>query len=286
MEWESRRALRGPQTQRRSRFHQAAVCRLQHLTHGSVARDGIRLRPDRAKVKPPLVVGAQLAATARLREAFVLHIVEPVFVRLPDREVGARYGLPAHRSHLALDETRLAGGAVGEVVAVLEEGRVLDKERPEHRRLGGTGWLLVVDPDDKHRHAQGVGEQDELLALIVGHVASPGEEIDGLKPFLLGQSHLAYEGVQVPDEALHDLLETRRPAAIEARKHRLGEFLVRQISRPARHRPGLALIHLFSFPKVSYRSRRPWRCPGRLLYTSWRAHIGPRASAPSHEQAS
>src|SRR5215216_7912280 len=96
------------------RAHQAAVCRFQHLTHGPVARDGIRLRPDSSEVEPPLVVGAQLAATARLREPFVLHIVEPVFVRLPDREVRARYGLAAHRANPALEETRLAGGAVGE----------------------------------------------------------------------------------------------------------------------------------------------------------------------------
>jgi hypothetical protein len=81
----------------------------------------------------------RFAATARLREAFVLHVVEPVFVSLPDREVRARYGLPVYGAHPALDETRLAGGAVGEVVAVLEERRVLDEKGAEHRRLGGAG---------------------------------------------------------------------------------------------------------------------------------------------------
>src|SRR5215217_1890747 len=104
------------------------------------------------------------------------HAVEPVFVSLPDCEVRARYWLPAHRAHPSLDETRLAGGAVGEVVAALEEGRVLDEKGAEHRGLGGAGWLLVVDPDDQHRRAQGIGEQ-ELLALVVGHVAGPGEEV-------------------------------------------------------------------------------------------------------------
>jgi len=62
-----------------------------------------------------------------------------------------------------------------------------------------------------------------VVILTVPYAGLGGEEV---KP------HLAHEGVQVPDEALYDLLETRRPAAIEARKHCLGEFLVRQISIP------------------------------------------------------
>jgi hypothetical protein len=45
--------------------------------------------------------------------------------------------------------------------------------------------------------AQGVGEEDEFLALVRTHLAGLGEEADAGKPFFLGQLDLAGEGVQV-----------------------------------------------------------------------------------------
>ena len=76
--------------------------------------------------------------------------------------------------------------------------RVLDEERPEDRRLGGVRVRLVVDRDGLHRGAEHVGEQDELLAPVVGDVPDGGEEVDALLPLLLGEPDVAQEGVQVP----------------------------------------------------------------------------------------
>ena len=59
----------------------------------------------------------------------------------------------------------------------------------------------MVERDDHHRQAEHVGEQDELLALVVALLADRGEELDALEPFLLGELHVAREGVQVLDGA-------------------------------------------------------------------------------------
>ena len=65
--------------------------------------------------------------------------------------------------------------------------RARDEERPEHGRLGGPAGVAVVDADDLHREAEHVGEQNELLALVVGDVARAGEEVDPGEPLLLGE---------------------------------------------------------------------------------------------------
>jgi hypothetical protein len=81
------------------------------------------------------------------------------------------------------------------------------EERPEHRGLGRARLGLVVERYDHHRKAEHVGEQDELLALVVALLADGGHELDALEPFLLGELHLARECVQVLHRGGHDFLE-------------------------------------------------------------------------------
>src|SRR5437868_1588352 len=75
-----------------------------------------------------------------------------------------------------------AGGSGGIALAVERDGvahcllgRAGDVERAEHRRLGRPRRLAVVDRVDQHRDAERVGEEDELLALVVGLLAGLGE---------------------------------------------------------------------------------------------------------------
>ncbi len=43
----------------------------------------------------------------------------------------------------------------------------------------------VIDRIHEHRNAQGVSEQNELLACIAAHLTGTGQEVDGVLPLLL-----------------------------------------------------------------------------------------------------
>ncbi|MNP17857.1 hypothetical protein D3C76_1103010 [compost metagenome] len=84
----------------------------------------------------------------------------------------------------------------------------------------------MVDRVDQHRHAQGVREQDELLAYqAIARVAGVGQEADAFEPLLFGQLNLTDESVQVPDQALHDLFVARIRRVGEAVHRLLGDEL-------------------------------------------------------------
>ena len=74
--------------------------------------------------------------------------------------------------------------------------------------------LSMVHADHEHRHAQDVGQQDELLALVVGDVPGLGQEVDRVA-HSSSVSRTSRERVQMPDEALYDLLEALRRAVAE-----------------------------------------------------------------------
>ncbi len=72
-------------------------------------------------------------------------------------------------------------------------------EGAEDRRIGGSLGGLLVDHLDQHRQTERVGQQDELLALVVALVADRGEEIDPGEPLLTGQTDFLGEGEEVLD---------------------------------------------------------------------------------------
>ena len=80
---------------------------------------------------------------------------------------------------------------------------------PNTVELGGAVGFAVAQQVDHHRHAERIREQDEFLALVVGHVAGLGQDLDRLEPLRLGQVDLLDERVQVADQAQHDLPEPR-----------------------------------------------------------------------------
>src|SRR5699024_7237026 len=115
----------------------------------------------------------------------------------------------------SFDPGRLALGAEGDVAAEFDLGGVVDEEGAEDGGFGGVLVGLVVHRDRLHRGAEGVGEQHELLALVVGDVPDPGQEIDRVVPLLLGETDVADEVVQVYSQRLHDLLESRVIGVVE-----------------------------------------------------------------------
>ena len=97
----------------------------------------------------------------------------------------------------------------------------------------------------EHRDAERVGEEDELLALVVGDVAGGGEELDPFEPLGLGELALLHERVQVAHERGEDLPQARVGAALEPADDRLGDVVLGDVAhgdetpvvRGARERP-------------------------------------------------
>ena len=83
----------------------------------------------------------------------------------------------------------------------------------------------MVDGIDQHRDSQYVREQDKFLALVVAHLTRPGQELYPLHPLFRGELNLANKGVQVVDEAGHDLLEPGVGRVRHAIQHILGNLL-------------------------------------------------------------
>ena len=65
----------------------------------------------------------------------------------------------------------------------------------------------MIDSIDQHCDPCNIREQDKLLALIVAHVTGPGQELDTLRPFFLGEFDLANKSMEVRDETGHHLLQ-------------------------------------------------------------------------------
>ena len=58
----------------------------------------------------------------------------------------------------------------------------------------------MVDQVDDHRHAERIGEQDELLPLVVALLPVSVRNWMAVEPFGLGQLDVLDEAVQVTDE--------------------------------------------------------------------------------------
>ncbi|MCY1557300.1 hypothetical protein D9M68_941420 [compost metagenome] len=101
----------------------------------------------------------------------------------------------------------------------------------EHRCLGAAGGFVVVHRHREHGQAQRVGQQDELLALVVALLAGGGEELNARHPFGFGELDLARKGVQVLHQAGHDLLQTRVRRLRQAREHGLGDVVLIEVSQ-------------------------------------------------------
>jgi hypothetical protein len=95
---------------------------------------------------------------------------------------------------------------------------------------GRDAGRAVVDRLDQHRHAEDVGEQNELLPYVVALVPGRGEEGDRGVPFLLGQLDVLDEGVQVMDERPEHLPQAGVRRAGHARGHDVSRaFLAEQL---------------------------------------------------------
>src|SRR6478672_7197198 len=171
----------------------------QEVAYRPIRRNGIRLRGQGPETVAAFVVREEVAARGGTSVG-VLDVVVTVVVGLPYVDPCARDRPTTHIHHPALDPARLARRVAADVSAQLDERRVRDEERADDGGLGRASGGVVVHDDHLHRRPEDVGQQDELLPLVVGHMADAGEEVDPLLPLTLRQPDFADEGVQMLDQ--------------------------------------------------------------------------------------
>src|SRR3954470_1476268 len=67
----------------------------------------------------------------------------------------------------------------------------------------------MIDRVDQHRHAERIGEKDELLPLVVAHLPGAGQKLDPLHPLLEARLDLPDEGMKMTHERIADLPHAR-----------------------------------------------------------------------------
>src|SRR3546814_9695141 len=82
-------------------------------------------------------------------------------------------------------------------------------ERAKHRVFGSLLWTIIIDAVDKHRHAQDVGQQDELVAPFAAELANGLQKLDSARPFRVGKARFLHRGMDMGDEYLHNLAQPR-----------------------------------------------------------------------------
>ena len=182
---------------------------VQQLPDRPIHRDRIGCRDDGLEREGAVGAGPDHGTPLRTIEVGTLHVVEAFGIGLPDVDDGARDLLAVQAADRAAHVQRRADRALRHVGAVRQFRRVLHVERPEDRGFGAALGLVLVQRDRQHRQAEHVGQQDELLTLVVALLAGRRQERDGALPFAFGQSVLAGEVVEVRDEAGHQLLQAR-----------------------------------------------------------------------------
>src|SRR5579864_7499869 len=134
-----------------------------------------------------------MAAPARVSEIVVLHVVFACIVRLPEVDSRSSDRLTARRQDPTIDDAGFSWRAAGDVITVFESRRAVDEERTENRRLRCSVLYAVVETNHEHRSTENVGEEDELLAPLVGDTSDLGEELDPIQPFVLRQFDVGNE---------------------------------------------------------------------------------------------
>ena len=191
-----------------------AVHHLQEIARRPVERDRVGDGTQPAEGVAAFGIGAELPAQVVVGLVGILLLVEPVGRGLPHRDHRTRDRPAVLVEHPALHQRRLAVPVLGVVenpAALLEHGRVLAPEGPEHRGIGRRVVLaaFMVEEIDQALEPEDVADQDRLVALVVGHLADADHEVAGREILRRGQLHLAGEVVQVPDQGGHHLARAR-----------------------------------------------------------------------------
>ncbi len=205
-------------------------CRLQHAADGAVNGNGIGLRQNGLEVKTSLSVGMKNAARLRMGQIGVLHVIVAIGIGLPhvDERVGHWFAIQSFDS--ALDHAGLTYGTVGHVITEFVARRIFHEKGAKHRCLCATQWLVVVHGYRQHGQTKGVAKQDELLTLVIAHLAGGRQKLNAFHPFGFGQLYLTGKGMKVLHQGCQDFFQASIGRARKARNHGLGYGVLVQIA--------------------------------------------------------
>src|SRR5262245_16275580 len=174
---------------------------LQKPSHGPIPRYRVKARDDGAEPEAAVLVGCKQAAQVAFGLLVqLLDVVEAVCIGLPDVDPGIRYRDTLVIGDGAGDQAGLSVVDAGDVVTECALRRDDYVEWAFNCRLSGYAVGFVVQRVDEHRHAQNVGQEDELLTGGCAGLAGVGKELDRTRPFLLAEADFLDEGMQVVDK--------------------------------------------------------------------------------------
>ena len=192
----------------------------QQCADRAVGGDRVVRRDDAAEPEAALVVGGeQAAAVAERLAAAGLDVVGALLVGLPD--VDPRAGERVPSGEATVPSIRHGSPVPSESMCrrARAPGLATTWKGPSTVEAVAS-WAcraasIVSTSIDAPMH---VGEQDELLTVLVALLADRGEELDALLPLGEAGAHLAQEAVQVAHEALHHLVQPGVGRVREARE--------------------------------------------------------------------
>ena len=208
---------------------------VQHIAHRAVVGHRVKRRSDRPETVVTISVGMEACAQGHGGVRAFLQVVEAFRVARPDIELAVGNGLADRIGHAAMVVGRLARLTHAEVRPQGQLGRAFPEKGAEHRGLGGAlaatlclegrSRLGLLNGHHQHGDAQGIGQQDELLAFFVTHLARLSQELDTGHPFFGRDLHLLHKGMGVLDEGGHHFFEPGLFAVGHAGDDGLGEVL-------------------------------------------------------------
>ena len=158
----------------------------QHATHRPIGWYRIRRWFFRHKRIFPGLRRLDSRAKIPLWRVGILDVIELVAGSLPNVEGRAGQGFAVGvRDPPGNQELLAAEIAFDQVRARFHFRRAFDIERAQNGRLRTLAAFRMIDGVDHHRQSQGIGKQDEFLALLIAFLTGFGEELDALKPFCL-----------------------------------------------------------------------------------------------------
>ncbi|MNP13104.1 hypothetical protein D3C76_1053720 [compost metagenome] len=125
---------------------------------------------------------------------------------------------------------RHAWQTITDVGAVVVLRRILNVEWAEYGGLGAAVRFLVILSRHKGGQAQRVRKKDELLARRGTDLTHCGEEFDAFFPLGLGEPRLTSEGMEMLDQAGHDLAQAGVMSVGVSCQNSLGNRVFVQIS--------------------------------------------------------
>ena len=208
----------------------------QQRADGTVVRDRVRDRLDRADLVAAVAVGLVDTAQVELRCVRVLDRVQAVRRVLPDVERGPRQRLSGGVGDApAQDRRRVAVVALDHRSAKRAARRARRVERAGQRPRGAPrGRARALD---QARQPEDIRQQLALLAHVRRDLPDGRQEGDRLAALGAGQADLPCERVQVAHECKHQLAQARVRRLLEGCEHLLVEQVGVQSPSPAGRSP-------------------------------------------------